>query len=75
MVFSLFNGSYIGKRNTGIGVVAKSLAFSLSSDLVGLLDPIRSGRNGSIDIQSNDSKKITLTLFPLPDTIRSSLVK
>ncbi len=53
MVFTLFNGSYIGKRNTGIGVVAKSLISSLPTDLVGLLDPLASGRYGSIKIPSD----------------------
>ncbi len=55
MVFTLFNGSYIGKRNTGIGVVAKNLASSLSTDLVSLLDPLNTGRVGSIRIPSDMS--------------------
>ena len=53
MVLALFNGSYIGKRNTGIGVVAKSLVSSMSTDLVTLLDPQESGRNGSINIPAD----------------------
>ena len=43
MVFALFNGSYIGKRNTGIGSVARNLASSLSPDLVTVLDPLNTG--------------------------------
>ena len=53
MVLALFNGSYIGKRNTGIGAVSKSLISSLPIDLVSLLDPLKSGRNGSIEIPSD----------------------
>ncbi len=53
MAFTLFNGSYIGSRNTGIGVVAKNLVSSLSTDLVTLLDPFNSGRPGSIEIPSD----------------------
>ena len=53
MVFALFNGSYMGQRNTGIGVVSKSLISSLSTDLVALLDPLNSGRKGSIAIPSD----------------------
>ena len=53
MVLALFNGSYIGTRNTGIGVVSNSLISSLPSELVGFLDPIKSGRSGSIEIPSN----------------------
>ena len=53
MSSTLFNGSYIGRKNTGIGVVAKNLALSLSADSVVLLDPINIGRKGSIEIPSN----------------------
>jgi len=53
VVFTLFNGSYIGKRNTGIGSVAKNLVSSFSTDLVTLLDPLNSGRIGSIQIPSD----------------------
>ena len=53
MVFALFNGSYIGKRNTGIGVVAKNLARSLSTDHVGILDPLNKQRDRSIQIPSD----------------------
>ena len=53
MVLTLFNGSYIGKRNTGIGVVAANLARSFCSDSVGLLDPLNTGQKGCIDIPSD----------------------
>lgn len=53
MVLALFNGSYIGKRNTGIGVVSKNLISALPCELVTALDPVNSGRDGSIEIPSD----------------------
>ena len=53
MALTLFNGSYIGKKNTGIGVLSRDLAFALSPEFVLLLDPLQSGRKGSIAIPSD----------------------
>ncbi|WP_320667547.1 glycosyltransferase family 1 protein [Prochlorococcus sp. MIT 1307] len=53
MALTLFNGSYIGKKNTGIGVFSRDLALALSPEIVLLLDPLKSGRKGSIDIPSD----------------------
>ena len=53
VVLTLFNGSYIGKRNTGIGVVATNLARSFCSDSVRILDPLNTEEKGSIDIPSD----------------------
>ncbi len=50
MPFGLFNGSYLSKRNTGIGVVAKNLIQFLSPDIFRILDPLHSDRDGCIPI-------------------------
>lgn len=43
---ALFNGSYLGPRPTGIGVVARDLAGALSTDLVRpLVPPLAEGRS------------------------------
>ncbi len=47
---AIFNGSYLGKKPTGIGVVARDLAQALDPLLVPLLDPLGGSRKGSIKI-------------------------
>ena len=47
---ALFNGSYLGSRPTGIGVVARDLVNALDPALVPLLDPLAGGRPGSLPI-------------------------
>ena len=49
----LFNGSYITKRNTGIGVVSKGLLNSLSSKKITTLIPKDIGLKGDIYIPNN----------------------
>ena len=44
---ALFNGSYLSRRPTGIGVVARDLVAALDPDLVPLLDPLGDVRPGS----------------------------
>ncbi len=50
---ALFNGTCLGTKPTGIGVVARDLIDSLDPDLVQLLDPLGGSRLGSIPIPSN----------------------
>jgi glycosyltransferase involved in cell wall biosynthesis len=52
MSLTLFNGSYLGHRPTGIGVVARDLVAALSPGQVRLLDPLGGDRPGSIPIPS-----------------------
>ena len=47
---ALFNGSYLGRRPTGIGVVARDLVDALDPDMVSLLDPLGGDRPGSLAI-------------------------
>jgi len=47
---ALFNGSYLGRRPTGIGVVARDLVAALDPALVPLLDPLGGDRPGSLAI-------------------------
>jgi len=49
----VFNGSYITKKNTGIGVVSKDLLNSLSSQKITSLIPKDIGVNGDIYIPNN----------------------
>ena len=49
----VFNGSYITKKNTGIGVVSKALANSLSPQKVTTLIPRDIGISGDIYIPNN----------------------
>lgn len=53
MSYALFNGSYIGKKNTGIGVVARDLSKHLSRDIVTSLEPFESNDEVNIQIPSN----------------------
>lgn len=50
MSLTLFNGSYLGSRPTGLGVVARDLVAALNPALVRLLDPLGGDRPGSIPI-------------------------
>jgi glycosyltransferase involved in cell wall biosynthesis len=50
---ALFNGSYLGRRPTGIGVVARDLADALDPALVPLLDPLDGERPGSLPIPAD----------------------
>lgn len=53
MTLALFNGSYLGRRPTGIGVVARDLVAALDPALVRLADPLGGDRPGSIPIPSD----------------------
>ncbi len=50
---ALFNGSYLGKKPTGIGVVSRDLINAIDPNLVALLDPLNGVRQGSIPIPGN----------------------
>lgn len=50
---ALFNGSYLGRRPTGIGVVARDLVAALDPAEVPLLDPLGGDRPGSLPIPDN----------------------
>jgi len=50
---ALFNGSYLGRRPTGIGVVARDLVDALDPALVPLLDPLGGERPGSLPIPAD----------------------
>lgn len=50
MSHTLFNGSYLGHRSTGLGVVSRDLVAALDPAQVRLLDPLDGGRPGSIPI-------------------------
>ncbi|MEB3324812.1 MAG: glycosyltransferase family 1 protein [Cyanobacteriota bacterium] len=47
---ALFNGSYLSRKPTGIGVVARDLVAALDPALVPLLDPLGGDRPGSLPI-------------------------
>ncbi|MFN7678455.1 MAG: glycosyltransferase family 4 protein [Cyanobacteriota bacterium] len=51
--WALFNGSYLGQRPTGIGVVARDLVAALDPVRVPLLDPLGGDRPGSVPIPSH----------------------
>ncbi len=53
MTSIVFNGSYITKKNTGIGVVAKDLLNSLSADKITTLIPQDLGIRGDIYLSNN----------------------
>ena len=53
MTSIVFNGSYITKKNTGIGVVAKALLNSLSAQKITTLIPEKIGIRGDIYIPNN----------------------
>ena len=53
MTSIVFNGSYITKKNTGIGVVSKDLADSLATNKITTLIPHDIGMKGDIYIPNN----------------------
>ena len=53
MTSILFNGSYITKENTGIGVVSKDLVNSLAAHKITTLIPHDIGIKGDIYIPNN----------------------
>jgi len=53
MSLTLFNGSYLGQRPTGLGVVARDLVAALNPEQVRLLDPLGGTRPGSIPIPAS----------------------
>jgi glycosyltransferase involved in cell wall biosynthesis len=78
---ALFNGSYLGRRPTGIGVVARDLVDALDPALVPLLDPLGGHRPGSIPIPANLSPehgrrghlaRLLWTQRRLPELLRAS---
>ncbi|MBC1261941.1 glycosyltransferase family 4 protein [Synechococcus sp. BSF8S] len=81
MPLALFNGSYLGVRPTGIGVVARELAAALDPDLVPLLDPCGGDRPGSLAIPPDLSpehgraghlRRLLWTQRELPKLLRRS---
>jgi glycosyltransferase involved in cell wall biosynthesis len=81
MPLALFNGSYLGQRPTGIGVVARELAAALDPALVPLLDPTGSDRPGSVPIPADLSpehgraghlRRLVWTQRELPRLLRRS---
>lgn len=81
MPLALFNGSYLGQRPTGIGVVARELAAALDPALVPLLDPCGGDRPGSLAIPTNLSpehgraghlRRLLWTQRELPKLLRRS---
>lgn len=78
---ALFNGSYLGRRPTGIGVVARDLAEALDPAEVMLLDPLGSDRPGSLPIPANlgpehgrggHLRRLVWTQNQLPRLLRAS---
>ncbi len=78
---ALFNGSYLGRRPTGIGVVARDLAAALDPSLVPLLDPLAGDRPGSLPIPDDLSpehgraghwRRLVWTQQELPRLLRAS---
>ncbi len=76
---ALFNGSFIGPKPTGIGVVARDLSRELDPDLVQVLDPIGNICPNSIPIPSNlmpelgikgHLRRLLWTQLKLPDLIK-----
>jgi len=78
---ALFNGSCLGWRPTGIGVVARDLVAALDPATVPLLDPLDGTRPGSLRIPSDLSpehgraghrRRLIWTQRELPRLVRSS---
>ena len=78
---ALFNGSYLGRRPTGIGVVARDLVAALDPAEVPLLDPLGGGRPGSIPIpatlgpehgRAGHLRRLLWTQNELPRLLRAS---
>lgn len=55
MLSLVFNGSYIARKNTGIGVVSKDLSTSLSKNMFTTLIPKDIGLRGDIPIPNHFS--------------------
>ncbi len=81
MPLALFNGSYLGQRPTGIGVVARELVTALDPALVPLLDPTGGERPGSVAIPADLSpehgraghlRRLLWTQQQLPRLLRRS---
>jgi glycosyltransferase involved in cell wall biosynthesis len=53
MPLALFNGSYLSRKPTGIGVVARDLVAALDPTQVPLLDPLGGQRPGSLPIPAD----------------------
>lgn len=78
---ALFNGSYLSRRPTGIGVVARDLVAALDPVRVPLLDPLGGGRPGSVPIPHTLSPehgrrghwaRLVWTQTELPKLLRAS---
>jgi len=78
---ALFNGSYLSRRPTGIGVVARDLIKALDPSLVALLDPLGGQRPGSLPIPNNLSanhgrhghwQRLVWVQTQLPQLLRST---
>lgn len=78
---ALFNGSYLGHRLTGIGVVARDLVHALDPEKVPLLDPLGGGRRGSLPIPEDLSpefgsrghaRRLLWTQLKLPELLKAS---
>ena len=78
---ALFNGSYLGQRPTGIGVVSRDLVNALDPALVPLLDPLGGDRPHSLPIAANLSpefgrqghwRRLLWTQNELPRLLRAS---
>lgn len=78
---ALFNGSFLGHRPTGIGVVARDLVAALDPAEVPLLDPLGGGRAGSIPIpatlgpehgRAGHLRRLLWTQNQLPRLLRAS---
>jgi glycosyltransferase involved in cell wall biosynthesis len=78
---ALFNGSYLGGRPTGIGVVARDLVEALDPALVILADPTGSDRPGAIPIPTDlgpehgsagHLRRLRWTQVQLPRLLRAS---
>jgi len=78
---ALFNGSFLGRRPTGIGVVARDLVNALDPAEVPLLDPLAGERPGSLPIpdtlgpdngRAGHLRRLLWTQNQLPRLLRSS---
>lgn len=76
---ALFNGSYLGRRPTGIGVVARDLVAALDPAKVPLLDPLGGDRPHSQPIPADLSpdngsrghlRRLLWTQLKLPDLLK-----
>ncbi len=79
MPLALFNGSYLGNKPTGIGVVARDLVAALDPEKFPLLDPLEGSRPYSIPIPNDlmpefgmkaHLKRLLWTQFQLPEILK-----